>query len=193
MSLAAQFQWQGCGFAPKQTGPMCFGILRSRCWQKDLVLRRAGLLRTWDDCASAIRLHRRRHRSATPTRDAIAVWRSKRSVRIGAPDVGLTVRDVAWEGSRDFRVTGRAFEDPAQSQCSFTLVPVDGAPLPPFKPGQFLTFSLPVAGADAPGRVIRCYSISDTPDPGHIVSPSSGPSRRPASLRLGQDFLGLVA
>lgn len=98
---------------------------------------------------------------------AIAVWRSKHRVPVGTTGARATVRDIAWEGSRDFRVTRRAFEDPAQTQCSFVLAPVDGVPLPSFKPGQFLTFSLPVAGPDAPGRVVRCYSISDTPDPEH--------------------------
>ena len=98
---------------------------------------------------------------------AIAVWRSKREVRVDTADIRLPVREGAWEGSRDFRVKDRVFEDAAQTQCSFALAPVDGAPLPPFKPGQFLTFSLPVAGPDAAGRVVRCYSLSDTPDPDH--------------------------
>jgi uncharacterized protein len=76
----------------------------------------------------------------------------------------------AWPGWRDFRVTRRTFEDAARSQCSFQLQPVDGAPLPAFKPGQFLTFSLQVgerAGeANGAGRnLIRCYSLSDRPDP----------------------------
>lgn len=67
----------------------------------------------------------------------------------------------AWPGWREFRVARRAFEDSAQTQCSFYLEPVDGALLPAFRPGQFLTFSLPIAG-----RVItRCYSLSDQPDP----------------------------
>ena len=63
---------------------------------------------------------------------------------------------------------------PAQSQCSFHLEPVDGAPLPSFKPGQYLTFSLdvPDEGSGAPGAeresraaITRCYSLSDRPDP----------------------------
>ena len=47
------------------------------------------------------------------------------------------------------------------------LVPVDGAPLPPFKPGQFLTFDLRVAATEAgePRAITRCYSLSDRPDP----------------------------
>ena len=97
---------------------------------------------------------------------AIMIWRrdphqSSRLDLVARPRASA----VAWEGLRDFRVTQRTYEDPAQSQCSFTLAPVDGARLPPFKPGQFLTFSLAVDGPDAPARVVRCYSMSDTPDP----------------------------
>lgn len=77
---------------------------------------------------------------------------------------------AAWAGWREFRVRARAYEDAAQSQCSFYLEPADGAPLPPFKPGQFLTFSLDVFDEDRdaavnPRAVTRCYSLSDRPDP----------------------------
>lgn len=80
--------------------------------------------------------------------------------------------DLAWEGWRDFRVARREFEDAAQSQCSFYLQPADGQPLPAFKPGQFLTFSLDVAEAASNGSpptrtLTRCYSLSDSPDPAH--------------------------
>jgi len=47
---------------------------------------------------------------------------------------------AAWPGCRTFRVDRRVVEDAAQSVCSFYLMPEDGQPLPPFKPGQFLTF-----------------------------------------------------
>ena len=72
------------------------------------------------------------------------------------------------EGWRAFRVERREFEDQALTQCSFLLKPVDGVPLPPFIPGQFLTFSLPIASTGATGEmvqrnVVRCYSISDRP------------------------------
>jgi ferredoxin-NADP reductase len=76
---------------------------------------------------------------------------------------------AAWPGWRDFRVTSRSFEDVANSQCSFHLQPVDGAPLAAFKPGQYLTFSLQ-AGVTSGGvavagpGLIRCYSLSDRPD-----------------------------
>jgi uncharacterized protein len=78
----------------------------------------------------------------------------------------------AWPGWREFRVARREFEDAGQTQCSFYLVPTDGAALPAFRPGQFLTFALQLADPSAtpPDRqrsVIRCYSLSDPPNPGH--------------------------
>lgn len=74
----------------------------------------------------------------------------------------------AWPGWRDFRVVRRAFEDRAQTQCSFYLEPIDGGTLPSFKPGQFLTFQVQLPGVDGAaqgaGRTItRCYSLSDRP------------------------------
>ncbi len=76
----------------------------------------------------------------------------------------------AWSGWREFRVVQREFEDAAQTQCSFHLVPVDGVALPEFKPGQYLTTALDVTGGteQAPPRpVTRCYSLSDRPHPLH--------------------------
>lgn len=49
--------------------------------------------------------------------------------------------DLAWQGWRELRVVQRRLEDVARSQCSFCLQPVDGQPLPAFRPGQFLTFN----------------------------------------------------
>lgn len=75
---------------------------------------------------------------------------------------------LAWVGLRTFKVTRRTVEDAAQTICSFDLVPQDGQALKPFFPGQFLTFSLDIpteSGATQP--VVRCYSISNAPDPSH--------------------------
>jgi uncharacterized protein len=103
---------------------------------------------------------------------AILVWR--RSTRepaapaIDAPKVGKS-DDGAWPGWRDFRVVRREFEDAGRSQCSFYLQPVDGAPLPAFRPGQYLTFTLQVGDgakstAGTERRLTRCYSLSDRPE-----------------------------
>jgi len=104
---------------------------------------------------------------------AFAAWR--RPARSGAPpsasvdEVAAAVKG-AWSGWRDFRVVRREFEDAAQTQCSFHLQPVDGVPLAPFQPGQYLTFSLKVpdgaaGGAGGTRAITRCYSLSDRPDP----------------------------
>jgi ferredoxin-NADP reductase len=87
-------------------------------------------------------------------------------------DASATLEDdepavTAWQGYRTFSVERRAVEDAAQSICSFYLVPADGKVLPPFLPGQFLTFRLDVptaAGGTEP--IIRCYSLSDAPRAG---------------------------
>jgi uncharacterized protein len=65
----------------------------------------------------------------------------------------------AWTGERPFRVA--AVVDEAVGYKSFYLVPADGQPLPPFEPGQYLTFSLPIDPHRKP--VIRCYSLSERP------------------------------
>ena len=113
---------------------------------------------------------------------AFALWRRRATAGALAPvgvEEGVASAGLlsgAWSGWRDFRVVRRAFEDVAQTQCSFHLQPVGGAPLKPFQPGQYLTFSLKVpeggvlvigvAGGAAGARSIkRCYSLSDRPDP----------------------------
>jgi uncharacterized protein len=106
------------------------------------------------------------------------LWRGRIGSVTGrtGPSVALPERgsrtDVAWQGPRAFRVTKREDEDAARSQCSFHLQPVDGQPLPPFLPGQFLTFTLEAEppgpeGATAARTITRCYSLSDAPDPTH--------------------------
>jgi ferredoxin-NADP reductase len=92
------------------------------------------------------------------------------SSAVSIPAQQSTSSRAAWIGWRDFRIQRRDYEDEARSQCSFYLEPVDGAPLPPFKPGQFLTISFEVADKSAninqiARPVTRCYSLSDRPDP----------------------------
>jgi ferredoxin-NADP reductase len=94
----------------------------------------------------------------------IALWRRRERIRtpINLNLNGSNALAGAWSGWRDFRVARREFEDRAHMHCSFYLEPVDGVPVPTFKPGQYLTFSLPVP---ADRSTIRCYSLSDKPDP----------------------------
>lgn len=103
----------------------------------------------------AFSLMRRRVKSVVATVDNT----SHQSVR----------QPAAWNGLRAFRVARRTYEDAAKTQCSFYLEPVDGLALPDYKPGQFLTFSLPLP--EGPGiearTLTRCYSLSDSPTPDH--------------------------
>jgi ferredoxin-NADP reductase len=69
---------------------------------------------------------------------------------------------------KPFRVDRKVIENASQTICSFYLVPEDGQPLPPYKPGQFLTFDLAVQGdSGETERIMRCYSLSDAPRTEH--------------------------
>ncbi len=66
---------------------------------------------------------------------------------------------LLWNGYRKFQVAKKVNE--CKGVCSFYLAPHDGKPLPPYKPGQYITFQLNIPGAGKP--VVRCYSLSDSP------------------------------
>ncbi|MDD3450133.1 MAG: FAD/NAD(P)-binding oxidoreductase, partial [Gammaproteobacteria bacterium] len=82
---------------------------------------------------------------------------------------GIPAAEPAWKGFREFTVQRREYEDVNRTVCSFYLAPVDGKPLPPFRPGQFLTFRLSIGNQEPgePATVIRCYSLSDAPGTDH--------------------------
>ncbi len=69
--------------------------------------------------------------------------------------------ELSWNGKRKFRIDRRVVENEAGDICSFYLVPHDERPVPSFRPGQFLTFELPIPGEPQPA--VRCYSLSDSP------------------------------
>ncbi len=109
----------------------------------------------------AVMAIRRRARDAATTPGAEAAVEP-------APTAGRPA--PAWPGTRPWRVRERHLEDPAGTQCSFVLEPLDGSAPPSFRPGQFLTFVLDVADPQAPGGrrpVTRCYSLSDGPGHAH--------------------------
>lgn len=66
--------------------------------------------------------------------------------------------ELAWDGYRKFVVADKVKE--VENIHSFYLKPHDGKPLPPFRPGQYLTFGLRIP--DEPQPVVRCYSLSDS-------------------------------
>ncbi|KAL4912750.1 globin-like protein [Aspergillus aurantiobrunneus] len=66
-----------------------------------------------------------------------------------------------WTDFRDFRVARK--EPESDVITSFYLEPVDGQPLPPFLPGQYVSIQLPVPQLNHPQ--CRQYSLSDQPQP----------------------------
>jgi len=68
--------------------------------------------------------------------------------------------ELSWQGFRKFEVARKNFE--GGDICSFYLKPHDGRSLPPFQPGQFVTFNLDIPGQTK--NAVRCYSLSDAPD-----------------------------
>lgn len=68
--------------------------------------------------------------------------------------------ELSWNGYRKFEVHRKELE--TKDVCSFYLRPHDGKKLPPFEPGQFLTFQLD--HPDEIKQLIRCYSLSDSPN-----------------------------
>ncbi len=102
-------------------------------------------------------------------------WQTFDALRLAAIDGGLGIHvntdgteappnTVAWLGMRSFSVTHKVIENEVNDICSFHLAPVDGQDLPPFFPGQYLTFKLEVPIADGSTEsVTRCYSLSDAP------------------------------
>lgn len=111
----------------------------------------------------------------------LTAWRRRRGGPGITPMKAPPPADLAWPGWREFRVVRREFEDPARSQCSFYLEPLDGATLPPFLPGQFLTFAV-TTGDGQGGPLVRCYSLSEPSDPGHYritVKRAPAPASQP--------------
>ncbi|KAI0538420.1 globin-like protein [Xylaria digitata] len=69
----------------------------------------------------------------------------------------------AWTEFRAFTITTKTPETSEGDIVSFTLAPVDGQPLPAFKPGQYVTVRLRIRGHKY--CQLRQYSISDAPRP----------------------------
>ena len=67
-------------------------------------------------------------------------------------------KENTWTGFRKFKVKTKK---EGKDVTSAYLYPHDGKKLPPFKPGQYLTFQLRVPGEEKP--IIRCYSLSQRP------------------------------
>jgi ferredoxin-NADP reductase len=131
-------------------------------------------------------------------------WRSYQALRHAASEFEIAVNPevepevaqstaAAWAGYRTFVVERRALEDASGQVCSFYLAPQDGKPLAAFSPGQFLTFQL-----DAPAHtgdsqsVVRCYSLSDAPQPNRFrisVKRAPAPAGSPFPAGVSSNYL----
>ncbi|KAI5861025.1 globin-like protein [Durotheca rogersii] len=75
-------------------------------------------------------------------------------------------RDFApWTGWRKFMIYDRRAETLEGNIVSLSLRPVDGAPLPEFMPGQYVTLRILVPGQRS--AQLRQYSLSEAPRPDH--------------------------
>jgi ferredoxin-NADP reductase/MOSC domain-containing protein YiiM len=83
----------------------------------------------------------------------------------GSGNAGLAAASPppAWPGFR--RLTVTAIERESDSVISIRLEDPDGAPVPPARPGQYLTLRL--APDDQTRSVLRNYSLSGPPDAGY--------------------------
>jgi uncharacterized protein len=103
-------------------------------------------------------LSRRRHAARQQTL-AAALFEARARLDLETIERDRLRRQFAWEGLRKFKLDRKVEE--AEGVCSFYLTPHDGEPIPPFLPGQYLTFQLKIPGQPKP--VTRCYSLSESP------------------------------
>lgn len=116
-------------------------------------------------------------------RERAGLFEEEMRVRLGLARVEYDRGRLGWSGQRKFEVV--RVEPEADQVRSFYLKPHDRRPLPPYEPGQYLTFNLRIPGESKP--VVRCYSLSDAPgDPScyrvtikKIVPPPDRPELSP--------------
>lgn len=100
-------------------------------------------------------------RSIRQGREEQALFRKHAKAVLQAAIVHREREHHTWNGDRKFTIVKKVHESANKDICSFYLKPHDGRPIPPFEPGQFLTFRLRIR--NQPKDVVRCYSLSDSP------------------------------
>ena len=83
-------------------------------------------------------------------------WKGSFEERLAKAEASAEIR----QRYRNFAVDRK--EPESETITSFYLVPEDGAALPRFLPGQFLSFELRIPGQPKP--LLRTYSLSDSPN-----------------------------
>jgi ferredoxin-NADP reductase len=101
----------------------------------------------------------RRARQARQEQADAKLFERRATALLRAAEAERAKKELSWTGLRKFTIERKVME--ANDICSFYLKPHDHKPLPPFRPGQYLTFQLRIP--DQPKPVVRCYSLSDGP------------------------------
>jgi len=101
----------------------------------------------------------RRFRQSRRERQEARFFERRALTLLQAAQAERDKQDLTWTGLRKFTIAHKVEE--AEGICSFYLKPHDQKPLPPFEPGQYLTFQLHIPGQTK--NVVRCYSLSDSP------------------------------
>ncbi len=104
-------------------------------------------------------LVQRRAEEARQAREEVRLFEERARLLLEHERAERDRSELSWNGYRKFFIERKVPE--ANDVCSFYLKAHDHKPLPPFLPGQYLTFQLKIAGQPKP--VIRCYSLSDSP------------------------------
>ena len=119
-----------------------------------------------------IKLVERDARRMTVSEVSNLLFFDKESLDATQKALSIQALSHGWKGSFEARLARgfRSFvvdrkEVESETITSFYLVPEDGARLPRFEPGQFLTFEINMPGRDEP--LVRTYSLSDSPNPEH--------------------------
>ncbi|SMF72589.1 hypothetical protein SAMN06265365_13042 [Tistlia consotensis] len=102
---------------------------------------------------------RRQVERARHDRAEEALFRRRSQALLSAAEARRETAELSWTGFRKFEIVDKVME--AEGICSFYLRPHDRMPLPPFEPGQHLTFRLRIPNQAKP--VVRCYSLSEAP------------------------------
>lgn len=103
-------------------------------------------------------LGRQLHRTRLERQDR-ELFRERAAHLLRAAEAERQKRELSWTGLRKFTVERKVPE--ADGIASFYLRPHDGQPIPPFEPGQYLTFQFRIPGQTK--NVVRCYSLSEAP------------------------------
>ena len=85
---------------------------------------------------------------------SLDLLRARVSTTMAQAGVERDRSELSWNGFRKFEIQKKVPEAPGVH--SFYLVPHDGKKLPPFQPGQYLTFQLRLPNEPKP--IVRCYS-----------------------------------